>query len=106
MSIHDKRGILALVADSGLPRRRALVELGLPRSTYYRWLKRKTEGRLVDKPGGSAIPWNKLKPDEDERILAKARASPEVSARELALRLVDMEGISSEDGPTESTLGY
>jgi len=91
MSAHDKRGILALVANSGLPCRRALAELGLPRSTYYRWLKRQREGRLEDRKGGSLIPWNKLRPEEGERILAEARASPELSSRELALRLVDME---------------
>ncbi len=93
MSAQDKEGILALVADSGLPRRRALAELGLPRSTYYRWLKRQVEGMLEDQRGGSQIPWNKLRPEEGERILAEARASPELSARQLALRLVDLEGM-------------
>jgi len=93
MSAHDKRGILALVADSGLPRRRALAELGLPRSTYYRWLKRQREGWLEDRKGGSPIPWNKLRPEEGERILAEARASPQLSSRQLALRLVDVEGM-------------
>ena len=92
MSAVAKREILALVADSGLPRRKALEHLGLPRSTYYRWRKRHNEGRLQDKKGGSAIPWNKLKPGEVAKIVAMARASPELSARQLALRLVDDEG--------------
>ena len=35
MSALENREILRLVADSGLPRRRALVQLGLPKSTYY-----------------------------------------------------------------------
>jgi transposase InsO family protein len=86
-----KREILALVADSGLPRRIALKHLGLPRSTYYRWLKRQSEGRLQDKKGGSPIPWNKLKPGEEAKILATARASPELSCRQLAWQLVDDE---------------
>jgi len=81
-----------LVAESGLPRRRALVQLGMPKSTYYRWLKRQTEGRLQDNKGGSPIPWNKLSPEEEERILTEARASPELSCRQLALQLVDSEG--------------
>lgn len=93
MSTQDKEEILALVANSGLPRQKALAKLGIPRSTYYRWLKRKAKGRLDDKRGGSSIPWNKLKPEEKERILTKARASPEISARQLALRLVDLEEI-------------
>jgi putative transposase len=92
VSAVDKREILALVADSGLPRRKALEQLGLPRSTYYRWLKRQSAGRLKDNKGGSSLPWNKLKPEEEERILTRARASPELSARQLALTLVDSEG--------------
>jgi len=88
----EKRMILALVAGSGLPRRRALEHLGLPGSTYYRWLKRQGEGRLQDKKGGSPVPWNKLKPEEEANILATARASPELSSRQLALKLVDTEG--------------
>jgi putative transposase len=92
VSAVEKREILVLVAESGLPRRRALAQLGLPKSTYYRWLRRQTEGRLRDKKGGSLIPWNKLRPGEESKILLEARASPEVSARQLALKLVDTEG--------------
>ncbi|NIS69058.1 MAG: IS3 family transposase [Proteobacteria bacterium] len=92
MSAAEKREILALVADSGLPRRRALRELGLPKSTYYRWLGKQTEGKLEDKKGGSPIPWNKLKPEEEGKIVFLARASPEASCRQVALRLVDTEG--------------
>ena len=91
MSGLEKRQILALVADSGLPWRKALEHLGLPSSTYYRWLKRQSEGRLQDKKGGSSIPWNKLRPEEINKILSRARALPELSCRQLALKLVDEE---------------
>jgi putative transposase len=91
VSAVEKSEILALVADSGLPRRKALEQLGLPRSTYYRWLKRQSEGSLQDKNGGSPVPWNKLKPAEVAKILAAARASPELSCRQLALQMVDNE---------------
>ncbi len=86
MSAAGKSEILALIADSGLPRRRALAQLGLPKSTYYRWLKRQVEGRLKDKKGGSVIPWNKLRPEEEKQIVTQARVSPGLSARQLALR--------------------
>jgi transposase InsO family protein len=92
MSAAEKNKILSLVDSSGLPRRVALRELGLPKSTFYRWLERKSEGRLEDKNGGSSIPWNKLKSEEEERILTLARASPEHSSRQLALRIIDNEG--------------
>ena len=91
MSAVEKSEILAMVASSGLPRRKALEHLGLPRSTYYRWLKRQSEGRLPDKKGGSRVPWNKLKPGERAKILAISWASPELSCRQLAWQLVDDE---------------
>ena len=93
MSGIEKGEILALVAKSGLPRRRALTQLGLPKSTYYRWLRRQAEGRLQDKKGGSPTPWNRLRPEEEAKVLAQARASPELSARQLALNIVDFEGL-------------
>ena len=91
MSTTEKRKILALVAGAGLPRRRALEHLGMPKSTYYRWLRRQDEGRLQDRKGGSPLPWNKLRPAEEAKILAMARASPELSCRQLAWQLVDEE---------------
>jgi putative transposase len=91
VSAVEKSRILALVADSGLPRRKALEHLGLPKSTYYRWLRRQAEDRLQDKKGGSSIPWNRLTPREEAKILAKSRASPELSCRQLAWELVDSE---------------
>ena len=93
MSAIEKSEILSLVAESGLPRRRALAQLGLSRSTYYRWLRRQAEGRLQDKKGGSPIPWNKLRPEEEEKVLILARDSPELSARQLALMVTDSEGL-------------
>jgi len=93
VSAAEKSEILALVADAQLPRRRALNQLGPAKSTYYRWRKRQAEGRLHDKKGGSPTPWNKLRPNEELRILSQARASPELSARQLALRIVDSEGV-------------
>lgn len=93
MSTVEKSEILALVAGSGLPRRRALARLGLAKSTYYRWLERQDEERLQDRKGGSPVPWNKLRPEEEEKILVLARALPELSSRELALKIVDTEGL-------------
>lgn len=92
MSAEGKTEIIELVSRSGLPCSRALSQLRLPRSTYYRWLKRLSEGRLEDRKGGSRIPWNKLRPDEESRVLALARDSPELSCRQLALTITDVRG--------------
>ena len=93
MSAAEKKEILTLVAGSELPRRRALVQLGLAKSTYYRWLRRQVEGRLQDRKGGSPVPWNKLKPEEESRVLALEWASPGLSARQIALMMVDLESL-------------
>ena len=93
MSAEGKAEIITLVNRSGLPRSRALAQLRLPRSTYYRWLKWLSEGRLKDKQGGSPIPWNKIRPEEETRILAQARVSPELSCRQLALTITDTNGV-------------
>jgi putative transposase len=89
VSAKEKAEILDLVANSGLSRCKALGQLRLPRSTYYRWLKRLSEGRLEDNKGGSPIPWNKIRPDEESQILAEARNSPELSCRQIAWKVTD-----------------
>lgn len=93
MSATGKVEILSLVAKSGLSCSRALAQLKLPRSTYYRWLKRLSERRLTDKKGGSAIPWNKIRPIEARKILLTARESPGLSCRQLACSLTDNRGM-------------
>jgi putative transposase len=93
VSTVEKSELLALVADAQLPHRRALAQLGLAKSTYYRWLRRQAAGSLHDRKGGSSAPWNKLKPEEESMILIQARASPELSARQLALQIIDSEGV-------------
>ena len=84
MSVKEKSEIIALVTEFEVPCYRALDQLGLPKSTYYRRLKRQIEGRLEDRKGGSSLPWNKISPEEETKVLAEARASPELSCRQLA----------------------
>ena len=87
MNAADKGKILALVAGSSLPRRCALSH-----RTYYRWLARQAEGGLKDRKGGSTFPWNKLQPEEEEKLLSLCRASPELNPRQLAFTLTDTRG--------------
>ena len=54
---------------------------------WQKWLK--TEGDS----NGSRIPWNRLKIEDEELIVAQARESPELSPRQLAFRLVDATGM-------------
>jgi len=78
----EREEIIAQVTKSGLPIRQALSILGLPKSTYYRWLK----------PGNGnhpRIPWNKLSAEEEDIVLANAVEYPELSPRQLALKITD-----------------
>jgi len=78
MSAAEKASVLAKVASSPLPSRQVLRDLGVPKSTYYRWLRR---ARLDDRPEGGPTPWNRLSPSEEQTVLAMARQSPELSCR-------------------------
>ena len=90
MSAGEKAALVALVRSSPLPRRQVLAQLGLPKPTYYRWLQRReTPLSLEDKRPGARVPWNRLRPEDEQAVLALARASPELSPRELALRITD-----------------
>ena len=94
MSGAEKAEVLTKVASSGLPKRRALGELGVPRSTHYRWLRRKEQQGLEDDVGGGKPPWNKLTSQEIDYVLSAAREMPELSCRQLAAWTTDNMGFS------------
>ena len=60
------------MASSPLPKRRVLREMNVPRSTYYRWLKRQHLHGLEDHAGGAKPPWNRLTTPEPDCVLATA----------------------------------
>jgi len=64
-----------------------LAELGISRSTYYRWRRGPESKRRVR-------PWNRITPNEERRILAIARESPELSSRQLSAWITDNEGFA------------
>ena len=94
MSASQKTAVLAKVARSQLPKRRVLRDLGVPKSTYYRWLKRQHHQGLQDRPGASTPPWNRLRPQEELLILEAAREMPELSSRQLAAWTTDNLGFA------------
>ena len=77
-----------------MPKRKVLGELGVPRSTYYRWLRRKDQQGLEDDPGGGKPPWNRLTSQEVDYILSAAKETPELSCRQLAAWVTDNMGLS------------
>ena len=86
--------MLAKVDSSSLPKLKILGELRVPRSTYYRWLRRKEQQGLEDDVGGGNPPWNKLSSREVSFVLSAAREKPELSYRQLAAWITDNMGFS------------
>ena len=94
MSALEKTTVLARVASSGLPKQKALGELGVPKSTHYRWLRRREQQGLEDDAGGGKPPWNRLTSWEVDNVLLAAREMPELSCRQLASWVTDNMGFS------------
>lgn len=76
-------------------RKETLDDLGIPRSTYYKWRKTYDEDGIVGlektRPKAKRI-WNRLTEDEVKRVLEIARLHPELAPRLLAVKITDEEG--------------
>ncbi len=88
MSPSEKGDILAQVENQSRRKRTVLAELGISRSTYYRWRQGQNESKRRDRP------WNRVTPNEERRILAVAREFPELSSRQLSAWITDHEGFA------------
>jgi len=64
------------------------MALGIPKSSYYRW--RQGQPNLENRKR----PWNQITPEEEDKILAVARESPELSSRQLAAWITDNAGFA------------
>ncbi|MEJ2048057.1 MAG: IS3 family transposase [Dehalococcoidia bacterium] len=88
MSAVDKAIILARVESQSGGKRQALMELGIPKSSYYRWRQGQPDS------GNRKRPWNRIIPEEEHKVLAIARDSPELSSRQLSAWITDNEGFA------------
>ncbi len=88
MSAVEKSVILARVESQPRRARQALMALGIPRSSYYRWRQGQPDSRNRKRP------WNRITPEEEIKILAVARESPGLSSRQLAALITDNEGFA------------
>jgi RNA-directed DNA polymerase len=88
MSPSEKVNILAQVENQSRRKRKVLAELGISRSTYYRWRQGQDESKHRVRP------WNRVTPNEERRILAVAREFPELSSRQLSAWITDKEGFA------------
>src|SRR5471032_2169991 len=90
----EKLEIIRLVEESHLPARRALQQIGIPRSTFYRWCDLYRTGgpeALDDRSPRPDRVWNRIPDQIRARIVTLALDEPELSPRELAVRFTDTE---------------
>ena len=91
----EKLEIIRIVEESELSARKTLIELGVPRSTFYNWYRRYLEygpDGLVARESQSKRFWNKIPDEVKEQVVEKAKLETELSPRELAFKIIDTEG--------------
>ncbi len=91
----EKMEIIKVVEQSELSVKRTLKELGINRSTFYRWYRRYLEDGydgLADRKPSRRRFWNKIPDNERHQVVRMALQYPEKSPRELAWFITDNEG--------------
>ena len=86
MTTMEKAMVLALVKASKISKSQTLAEIGIPRRTYYNWVRQEKTG---EESSVKRRPWNRIMEKEEQLVLERARTSPELSSRQLSLQLVD-----------------
>ncbi|QNL21099.1 DDE-type integrase/transposase/recombinase [Hyphobacterium sp. CCMP332] len=90
----EKMEIIRIVEGSEIGVVRTLFELGIPKSTFYKWYGRYLEegyDGLASRAKQQKRFWNKLPPWERQRVVEVALEQPELSPRELAYHITDKE---------------
>ena len=80
--------ILTQVENNSRGKRQALMALGIPKSSYYRWR------RGQHNSGNRGRPWNRITPEEENKILTVAREYTELSSRQLSAWITDNAGFA------------
>ena len=92
LSASEKVEVIRIVEDSELSIRQTVAELGVSRTSFYRWYQRYQTGGIDALENHSKSPrrfWNKLPESVKEQCLEIALQYPEKSPRELAWQITD-----------------
>jgi putative transposase len=84
-----------MVEESGLPVKQTLAEMGVPRSTFYRWYEQYQQAGVEGLQDRSSQPrqiWNRIPQTIREQVVEIALQHPELSPRELAWFITNTEG--------------
>ena len=91
----EKLEIIRLVEQSHLPVRRTLDNLGIAKTTFYRWYDRYQALGLAGLEDRNSRPgriWNRVPDEVRAQIVDLALEEPDLSPRELAVRFTDTAG--------------
>ncbi len=94
-SAAEKREIIHMVEHSNLSIRQTLEELGVPRSSFYRWCRNfQEEGLegLKNRPLQDKRFWNRIPDSVREQVVELALEHPDQSSRQLAWQFTDENG--------------
>jgi len=87
--------IIRLVETSDLSVKQTLMELNVPRSTFYEWYRRYREhgyDGLADRQPQRQQFWNQIPDSVREQVVDVAREHTEKSPRQLAFHITDHDG--------------
>jgi len=90
----EKYEIIRAVEESDLPAKRTLVELDVPKSTFYDWYRRYLNDGydgLKDRSKGPKRFWNKIPDEVRQEVVDIALEHTDKSPRELAWYITDTE---------------
>jgi transposase InsO family protein len=88
----EKHEIIRMVEDSSLGIAQTLRQLGIPKTTFYRWYDRYLIGGIEGLEDQKPIPsasWNQVPEEQRQGLLTMALDQPDLSPRELAVRFTD-----------------
>eukprot|EP01022_Parablepharisma_sp_SALTPOND_P022229 TRINITY_DN44681_c1_g1_i3.p1 TRINITY_DN44681_c1_g1~~TRINITY_DN44681_c1_g1_i3.p1 ORF type:complete len:359 (+),score=52.33 TRINITY_DN44681_c1_g1_i3:1489-2565(+) len=91
----EKIEIIRLVEESSLPVKQTLLEMDVPRSSFYRWYRRYLDhgyDGLANRSPHARRFWNKIPESEKRRVVDRALQKPELTPRELAWHITDSQG--------------
>jgi putative transposase len=88
----EKIEIIRIVEQSHLSARRTLAQIGIPRTTFYRWYDQYQTGgpeALEDRVSQPSRIWNRIPDDIRDQIVELALEQTDLSPRELAVQFTD-----------------
>ena len=97
MTAEAKLEVLRAVQGAGLPVTQVLLQLGIARSTYYRWrqsFRCRGQPGLHDRPPAGKRTWNQILPEERDKVLEMALLFPDWSPRQVSCYITDTAGFA------------